>query len=376
MEHFRATCRFDHPTVEVPQLDAVHAVTLAQAKPMVGMQPARELYGKLFFHAGRFRRIQGYHRLHATECVAALSPAVPMAWFGGYLPDTLVLGDAAARDAALHAIQACIPQATLLPVGVEQILPGAATATPQWVQAQERQRQGAVFVYDVSVLDGNLQVCEHWQGLRLHMVAGTAWHGPWVAPLLGPYVERRLPELVPGLAVSVAVHCDTHGARQEQSTLAIQQALGTPLAVWRRPDGKPLVHDRHTVSAAHIPGVTLAVAGSGLLSCDLQQKISQSPALWRDLLGSERCQLVELLVRQPPGEDFDTAATRLWATGECLTKAGLLSDTPVKFHSLHPDGWVVLTMGTMCVVTLATTIQNVDAPVVLAIAAGYDHARL
>jgi enediyne polyketide synthase len=45
-------------------------------------------------------------------------------WFSQHLLETLVLNDPAARDAALHSIQACVPHAVLLPVAVEQIMTG------------------------------------------------------------------------------------------------------------------------------------------------------------------------------------------------------------------------------------------------------------
>ena len=42
-------------------------------------------------------------------------------WFNSFLPAQLVLGDPACRDAAIHAIQACIPHARLVPIGVGEI---------------------------------------------------------------------------------------------------------------------------------------------------------------------------------------------------------------------------------------------------------------
>src|SRR5678815_4091210 len=80
-----------------------------------------DLYGKLLFQSGRFRRLGGYHRLRARECVTVISPASDT-WFSRYLPGELVLGDPAMRDAAIHGIQGCIPSASLLPVAVRRIV--------------------------------------------------------------------------------------------------------------------------------------------------------------------------------------------------------------------------------------------------------------
>jgi enediyne polyketide synthase len=48
----------------------------------------------------------------------------------------LILGDPGARDAMIHGLQACIPQQTLLPIAVEQIvITGKKTTTPRLMLA-------------------------------------------------------------------------------------------------------------------------------------------------------------------------------------------------------------------------------------------------
>src|SRR6185295_14101988 len=81
-DHFRAVCRFGEARDATPRL-------LATPKPLdgkVALDP-QDLYGRLLFHRGRFRRIQGYRNLSATECLADISPDGAAAWFGRYLPD-------------------------------------------------------------------------------------------------------------------------------------------------------------------------------------------------------------------------------------------------------------------------------------------------
>jgi len=68
--------------------------------------PSRDLYGRILFHRGRFCRLKGYRLLKAKECVAELSGDDDAAWFGPYLPSPLLLGNPAARDAALHGLDA------------------------------------------------------------------------------------------------------------------------------------------------------------------------------------------------------------------------------------------------------------------------------
>ena len=61
----------------------------------LNLDPERDLYGGILFHAGRFRRLRGYQHLSAKECIAEIAPAAEISWFGPYLPDALVLGDPA-----------------------------------------------------------------------------------------------------------------------------------------------------------------------------------------------------------------------------------------------------------------------------------------
>src|SRR5690606_18720134 len=194
----------------------------------------------LLFHKGRFRRLKRYHLLRAKACLAELDAPVPAPWFGRYLPPDLLLGDPGARDAALHAIQACIPHATILPTGLERLtIVDAVAASPRFVHARERWHDGDTFVYDVAVTDGEGRLLERWDGLHLRRVGTPAVPGVWPAGLLAPYLERRLEDLMPAARVSVALMHDGAATRRARSDRALRQALGTAVPLRRRPTGKP-----------------------------------------------------------------------------------------------------------------------------------------
>ena len=89
------------PRAEVPGLRAAR----------LPLDTVRDVYPEILFHEGRFRRLLGYRHLRATECLAEIEPDRDVAWFARYLPGDLLLGDAGARDAGIHAVQACIPEA-------------------------------------------------------------------------------------------------------------------------------------------------------------------------------------------------------------------------------------------------------------------------
>src|SRR5207244_1706423 len=78
----------------------------------------------------------------------------------------------------------------------------------------------------------------------------------WMAPLLGPYVVRRLAELIPGAEVDIVVELSLPGEPRADSTAALRLLLGTPLPIHRRPDGKP------EVAAAGAVAVSAAHAGA------------------------------------------------------------------------------------------------------------------
>ncbi len=375
VDHFRATCCFKE------RIDSFSSGTVPDQFPTLELNPNQELYEGLFFHKGRFRRVQGYRQVTANHMLAELSPEDKNPWFSRYLPSDLVLGDPGARDATIHAIQVCVPQATLLPVGVERIVPGTANgAGPRYVQACER-TTGAetdMLVFDVMVTDSDGCVQEQWQGLRLKMMGGTAFSGPWSPPALGPFLERRFQEYLPELPVTVVIERNanggdrrSHGERRSRSNLTIQRALGETVSIQRRPDGKPEVADGRVVSVAHADDLTLAVAGCqerGPLGCDMEPVMARSETVWQDLLGVERSKLVDV-VAHTASEDRDASATRVWAASECLKKAGAALDVPLTLASANGDGWVLFSAGSFVTATYVADVQAHPRPLVLAVSA-------
>ena len=312
--------------------------------PSVGVDPEHDLYGRVLFHGGRFRRLREYRALKATECAAEIMPDGTTAWFGRYLPAGLVLGDPGARDAAIHAVQACVPQVTLLPVAVEKITGNLNGHTGElFVRAQERARFANGFVYDVELTDTEGRVRERWERLHLHAVSGTDFKGPWPEGLLTPYVERCLLELVPGADVSVAFESDRVLDRRDRSTRAIERALGVT-GIIRRADGKPEARDGRNVSASHCGDLTMAVAGRFPVGCDLELVLTRPSEIWSNMLGVERFKLAEIISREIQ-ETLDLAATRVWTSIECLKKAGAGTAAPLVFAGAAPNGWILLASG-------------------------------
>jgi enediyne polyketide synthase len=355
-DHFRALCRFGGTDDTAPRLLA----TFPASGGLVGLDPG-DLYGGVLFHQGRFQRLQGYRSLRATECLAEISSDGSTVWFGRYLPDRLVLGDPGARDASIHAIQACIPHATLLPTAVERVFSrGLAADVPLLLAARERSRNGNEFVYDFEVLTTAGELRERWEGLTLRAVDRIAPPAAWTAALLAPYVERRLQDLLPGSGVRVTLD------RGDGSLLRY------------RPDGAPETAEaaEASVSRSHAGELVLAVAGGGRIGCDLQTVDERPAEVWLDLLGPERSRLAELIARER-GESFADAATRVWAAAESLTKAGAPHGAPLVLESRGPAGgvlesggddrWLLLRSGDLRIGTFVAPVRELAGAAALAV---------
>lgn len=348
-DHFRATLRYGVPLPEAGP------GTRAERLPI---EPAGELYGPVLFQGTRFQRVQGYRELSATHCVAEISAGAGPSWFARFLPGDLLTGDPGARDAFMHAIQCCVPDATLLPAGVERLYlgtPGAAAKDARLtLDARERSRDGDTYVYDLDVTDESGALVERWEGLRLQAVRKLDGSGPWLPALLGPYLERRAePNL--GSALSVAVRPD------EDTGAALRSLLGPETAVRHRPDGKPEVDGRH-VSASHGAGVTLAVSGARPLGCDVETVVERDEAQWAGLLGESGLALARLLAAER-GEGLSLAGTRVWGAIECLRKNGR-AVAELTLEPAGPDRWVRLRSGRARIAGFATALNGVGEPVV------------
>jgi len=359
VDHFRATCRFD---AEIP----AHGPA-AEADSISVLDPV-DVYGPLLPHLGRFQRLRGYRQLSAEHCVADIAGDASPHWFGRALPGELLLGDPGARDAAIHALQACIPHQTVLPVAIARLDIDAVASSTSWrVTASERSRDATSLVYDLVIADADGRTRERWDGLVLRIVRDCAPPLRWPLALLGPYVQRRVAALLGASPLHVAVdRGERQGTEQETSRL-LAAAIGVPVALHHRPDGKPQASHGYHVSLAYSGGVALAVAGRRAVGCDLERVGERLRTHWRDLLGLERWRLAEQLADEF-AEDVGSAATRVWTSLESFKKAGLPVDAPVTLGDRSADSWTLLRCGRFAAATMVAAAQGVDEPLALAVA--------
>jgi enediyne polyketide synthase len=368
-DHFRATLRHSgtRPFDADRPVPAVHT-------SRVPLDAAADLYGGVFFQGKRFQRVLGYRRLAATSCVVDISAGSGDEWFGSYFSRAMVLGDPGARDAFMHGIQCCVPNATLLPAGVERIYPAHPDELTGQVilRAAERNRDGDTYTYDLDVCTEDGRILERWEGLRLQAVRKTDGRGPWIPALLGPFLERQAAELTQS-AVRCVVEpdppsgADGRDARRRQTKVAVGRMLDRPTVITHRGDGKPQIADEGiTISASHGAGVTLAVAGGECVGCDVERIEERTAEDWQALLTAEQFALAEL-IRRERGQEPAAAATRVWSAVECLRKAGRTLTGPITLAAGGQAGWVLLQSGAAKIATFVTSVLDQPDPVVFTI---------
>ncbi|KOX24124.1 erythronolide synthase [Nocardiopsis sp. NRRL B-16309] len=366
-DHFRALLRWPG---SAPREGG--AAAEAPLLPRVPVDPA-ELYGGVLFQGKRFRRLLSYRRVSARHVVAELSTTAPGDWFGSFLAQERVLADPGVRDAAMHVLQACVPDGTLLPEGVDRLVlagPEDQEADCVLLEAVERLQDGDSYVYDVDLRDSVGTVVERWEGLRLRAVRRSGGAGPWVPSLLGPHLERELEHVLGGSRAVVVDPDPESGAaqgveeRRGRTELAVGRALNRVTRVRYRPDGRPEIPGAH-VSASHGAGVTLAVVGDTALACDVEAVAERSDEQWSGLLGEGLSSLWRLVAREAD-ESAHVAATRLWGALECLRKAGG-TGRALTFEGVGDHGWVVLSSGTDRIATWVTDLNGSPDPTVFAV---------
>ena len=375
-DHIRATLRYDTARPPGPGLKrpVVH-------RTRIPLDPATELYGGILDRGRRYQRVLGYRRLAAWSCVAEVSADVGDRWFGSYHADDLLLGDPGIRDAAVHAIQSCVPDMTLRPAAIERLYPARLVSTGEVaddarhviVYAAERHRADDTYTYDLDVYAAGGQLLERWQGLRMVAVRRNDGGGPWTPALLGPYLERRLADLAPDQPrCVVAPDAGDLESRRRQTAAAVSQLLGRPALVWHRSDGRPeIAEEGLSVCAAHGAGVMFAIVAGGQIGCDASE-VQERPAQdWQALLGSGQFALAERIAGEL-GESRSVAATRVSAAMACLRQSGWPDAAPMTLARSRAagrvcDGWVLLDSGQAQIATFHTRLRDNPSPVVFSI---------
>jgi enediyne polyketide synthase len=268
-------------------------------------------------------------------------------------------------------VQACVPHATLLPVGVKRLYAAPLNTSrgdELLVHASRRWVEQSTYCYDVELRTAGGILQERWEELQLRKVADAPSRS-WPDALVAAFLEWRVEETIQASSVAAAFDRDGNGRsdRRSRSERAIQKALDSPEPLRWRADGKPEVQTGAlAVSAAHVNGLTLAVAGPHPLACDLEPVRARSEQVWRDLLGRDRWSLAELIASEA-GEDVQTAATRVWTALESLKKAEAPEDAPLVLLSCSQEKQGCVSLAASGLKIASSIVQFRDDPTQFAV---------
>ena len=314
VDHFSGQIHWNRPPAIRLQLDL--------SEPCI---PAdRVLYRGLVFHGPTFRRIEGYHRIDARGCLARTRAGGKHRWYGVLQAPALAAGDPGLRDSVLHALQACIPQHPVLPVGVARVELGLLQADSEYfISARQTGSDGREFTFDVDVCNQAGESVERWTGLRVARVLSDkgdlSLRRDIDISLLEPFVGRLLLDTLGESEWQVGVCAGGHEPSSSRS--AIRRALGPQAILMHRVDGAPQVAG-HRVSIAHTDDVTLAVAHRlKNIACDVETLPAGDGTDWPLMLGAQRWSFARDLAPSA-GLTLELACLVAWSASECLLKLG------------------------------------------------------
>ena len=215
VDHGRATFGGGQPEQAGPRPPAT---TRSAASPRAAGSPrdqgastihGTQLYGPVYFQAGRFRRLATVRLTGPRSAVGMAEGADEQPWFGAVTPQgaaarpELVLGSAGLSDATLQVVQACVPHRRLSLAGCDGIWfsgraaegtvtilvthdEPAETGQPADAVPRPRQAPGVPSAqasgpaWDAEVTDASGHTLIVWRGLRMRD-AGPVEQGPRLA---------------------------------------------------------------------------------------------------------------------------------------------------------------------------------------------------
>jgi enediyne polyketide synthase len=337
VEHFRASFSAFRRSPVQPRAEPNGDCYGAE---VVDLLPERDLYGRLLFHGPRFHRINHYSKLRARQCVADID-GTRSSLFGDFFSQDLVLGDPIVRDAAIHAVQACIPHAQVLPVAVSRIeieVPHHDIGR-RVVHAWERHRDGGTFTYDLEVIAVDGTVCERWLGLVLQAVGRLPVFADSCHALLGVYLERCVEELIPGGDAMLTLTASA------SRVLQLHDLVGRVTAAFvYRPNGKPELVDGRYVAVSHAGPITVTATATKPIGCDLELINSADGGSLRGLLADYEVSLAAT-ISKVTGEDMLQSCLRVWTAKEAAYKIGLAINSRLHLATVADEGWITMNAG-------------------------------
>ena len=323
--------------------------------PPGGMVDGTDLYGQVYFQAGRFRRVAFLPEATSRACRALVRGGDDQPWFGavpGPVDAPLVLGSPGLNDATLHVLQACLPHRRLLPTACESVIfSGQEVRGALRVQAVRRPGSGDATGgdWDVVAADATGQPVVTWRGVRLRDVGALARTAPWHPALLAISMESRAAEFGLDGALRAVISCGS-------PPRSPAPAAGTgPRDGWA-----------DTVAGrGPLDGFELTVRAARPVACRWQ---AVSVPRDDDLPLDEALVTLQRRLEARPRETLAAARARLATIESCLAALGREPGTSLALEDACDGGWIVVRSPDVTVACTVTEISGVPAPVAVAVA--------
>jgi enediyne polyketide synthase len=359
LDHARAVFRADGPAGHGagPRSLSDQAPAGDGAAPG-GVVDGTDLYGPVYFQAGRFRRVAFLPEASSRACRALVRGGDDQPWFGpvpGPVDAPLILGSPGLNDATLHVVQACLPHRRVLPTACESVtFSGHEVRGALRVQAARRPSEdgGAQGAWDVVATDATGQPVVTWRGVRYRDVGALARTAAWHPALLAISVEARAADFGLDPSLRALISC---GTLSPPTPGALSSPAGS------RGDGWA------DTAAGHGPldGFALTVRAARPVACRWQAvgfPREEIVPLDAALIGLRQ----QLEVRSR--ETLAAGLARLDTIAACLAALGREPGTPLTLEDACDGGWIVVRAAEAVVACAVTEISGVPAPVAMAVA--------
>jgi enediyne polyketide synthase len=440
VEHVRAEFRSDdQPAAAPPAAPDLLAAPAVPSAAAAGLVDGSDLHGSICFQSGRFRRIASLAEVTSRSVRALARGAEDRTWFlpgqgdpgdpdgqgapasasgPGRAADngSLLLGSPGLNDAALQAVQACVPHRRVWPAACESVsfsgtltdgaveirATATATATTDATVAVTAGPDGPEppeLTWDIVTVDTAGRALGTWQGVRLREAGTLPRTTAWPPPLLSVYLERAAIDLGldPGLRITIGAgqsalanrpdparsDPESAGSRPEplgpQPGATVPQprsagsALPPPISVPRQPADPESsgagAAGAGAAGAAATPlaGLTLEAHGARFAACGWALADPQNPVR---PAGPDRLAAAFSRLDRHLSEPTAVSAARLQAVAACLAMAQAPAGEPVTFDRAAADGWALLEAGGVRVACTVVEITGVPGPVAVAILTG------
>jgi enediyne polyketide synthase len=386
VDHVRAEFRCDERAAGPGPLAGPGRLAAVRRPARTAMVDGGDLYGAVWFQAGRFRRIAAVSELTAGSCRAAARGPDDRAWFpaapeaAGQEPDSMLLGSPGLNDAVLQALQACVPDRRVWLAGCMSAAfsgapaageveiravatasrPGGAGGGPGLPPGGAAGRAGgpapavspddlaavpAEQTWEVTAADGDGAILAAWRGVRLREAGPLARSAPWPLALLPAYLERAAIRL---------------GLDPDLRITAVASPAAGPLAGL-----VPSPRAGAAGGAAGAPGgLILSAGGAAFAACGWAPADPQHP-VWpagEAGLAATFSRLCSHLSEPPVA-----SAARLQAAVACLAQAQVPAGAPVIFDRATDDGWALLAAAGTRLACAVVEVSGLPGPVAIAI---------